>query len=92
MYNSRIISEMAAPMGESKAKKLLVCCLNALTLLNIRNIASEDVLNELMNDYFVTFFINVPQLQNVLQHCSHGGRRCGAQFPYRGCWSEWSLL
>ena len=32
-------------------------CLNALTLLNIRNIASEDVLNELMNDYFVTCLI-----------------------------------
>ena len=55
MYNSRIISGVAAPTGESKAKKLLVCCLNALTLLNIRNIASENVLNELMNDYFVTF-------------------------------------
>ena len=35
--------------------RMLVCCLNALTLLNMRNIASEDVLNELMNDYFVTF-------------------------------------
>ena len=29
-------------------------CLNSLTLLNMRNIASDDVLSELVNDYFVT--------------------------------------
>jgi len=29
-------------------------CLNSLTLLNMRNIASGDVLSELVNDYFVT--------------------------------------
>ena len=28
-------------------------CLNAFTLPNMRNIAGEDILSELMNDYFV---------------------------------------
>ena len=44
---------MAAPTGDTRADEV-ARCLNSLTLLNMRNIASEDVLNELMNDYFVT--------------------------------------
>ena len=44
---------MAAPTGDATADEV-ARCLNSLTLLNMRNIASEDVLNELMNDYFVT--------------------------------------
>ena len=47
---------MAAHTGVSTADEV-ARCLNALTLLNIRNIASEDILNELMNDYFVTCLI-----------------------------------
>ena len=44
---------MAAPTGDATSDEV-ARCLNSLTLLNMRNIASEDVLNELMNDYFVT--------------------------------------
>ena len=47
---------MAAPTGDGTDATAdeVARCLNSLTLLNMRNIASEDVLNELMNDYFVT--------------------------------------
>ena len=44
---------MAAPTGDATADEV-ARYLNSLTLLNMRNIASEDVLNELMNDSFVT--------------------------------------
>ena len=47
---------MAASTGDATANEV-ARCLNALTLLNMRNIASKDVLNELMNDYFVTCVI-----------------------------------
>ena len=47
---------MAAARGDSTANKV-AHCLNTMTLLNMRNLASEDVLNELMNDYFVTRLI-----------------------------------
>ena len=53
MFTSRTISKMAAPTGDATSDEV-ARCLNSLTLLNMRNIASEDVLNELMNDYFVT--------------------------------------
>ena len=29
-------------------------CLNALALMNIQDIASADIINELVNDYFIT--------------------------------------
>ena len=50
-YNSQTISTFDATADE------VARCLNSLTLLNMRNIASEDVLNKLMNDYFVTCLI-----------------------------------
>ena len=53
MFTSQTISKMAAPTGDATSDEV-ARCLNSLTLLNMRNIASEDVLNELMNDYFVT--------------------------------------
>ena len=43
------------PAGLSDPKAAdVVRCLNALTSLDIRNIASDDVLTSLVTDYFVT--------------------------------------
>ena len=53
VYNLQTISKMAVPTGDSTANEV-ARCLNSITMLNIRNIISEDVLNELMNDCFVT--------------------------------------
>lgn len=45
---------MAAPMDSSTENEVPRSrCLNALTLPNMRNIAGEDILSELVNDYFV---------------------------------------
>ena len=46
-------SKMAASFADSNAADV-AGCLNALTSLDMRNIASEDVLTDLVNDYFVT--------------------------------------
>ena len=55
------------PAGRSDPNAAdVVRCLNALTSLDIRNIASDDVLTSLVTDYFVTYQIG--KLQVFLQH------------------------
>ena len=58
--NLHHIIQIFVPTGDSTADEV-ARCLNALTLRNMRNIASEGVLNELMNDYFFTWSIDDSQ-------------------------------
>ena len=44
---------MATPMDRPKSNDV-ARCLNALALMNMQHIASSDILNELVSDYFVT--------------------------------------
>ena len=46
------ITDSAGHTGSNAAD--VVRCLNALTSLDMRNIASDDVLTSLVTDYFVT--------------------------------------
>ena len=46
-------SKMATPMDRPKSNDV-ARCLNALALMNMQHIASSDILNELVSDYFVT--------------------------------------
>ena len=36
----------------------IACCLNALALMNMQNIASTDINSDLVNDYFITRLIS----------------------------------
>ena len=44
---------MAAPMDGPKPNDI-ARCLNALALMNMQDIASADIISDLVNDYFIT--------------------------------------
>ena len=52
VYNLRN-SKMAAPMDGPKPNDI-ARCLNALALMNMQDIASADIISDLVNDYFIT--------------------------------------
>ena len=43
---------MAAPMDGPKPSDI-ACCLNALALMNMQDIASADIISDLVNEYFI---------------------------------------